>query len=199
MTDARLHFPATERNRDAILGVLRDVFPASATVLEVASGSGEHGAYFAQQEPGWTWIPSDPEPSHVASANAWQASEAVANLRPAVQLDVLGEWPSVLITAAFCANMIHISPPETTPALFQGWARLLPTGAPAVLYGPFQRQGTHTSVSNARFHESLRSRDPRWGVRHLEAVEAAAEAAGLTPQTVVEMPANNLCVVFRRG
>ena len=198
MTDPRLHFPATERNRDAILRVLRPLFPAHCTVLEVASGSGEHAAFFTGQEPGWTWIPSDPDPAHVASADAWKQAQTASNLRPAIQLDVLGEWPALDITAAFCANMIHISPSETTPALLHGWARLLPAGAPAVLYGPFQREGMHTSQSNERFHESLRSRDPRWGVRHLEAVQQIADDAGLTPESVVEMPANNLCVVFRR-
>lgn len=199
MTDRRLHFPATERNRDAILSVLQQVFPTSCTVLEVAAGSGEHGAYFAQQEPGWTWIPSDPDPAHVASADAWKAAQGLTNLRPALQLDVLTGWPAVDITAAFCANMIHISPPETTPALLQGWAKLLPTGAPAVLYGPFQRGGTHTAPSNERFHRSLQSRDPRWGVRHLETVQQTAQNAGLTLERVVEMPANNLCVVFRQS
>ncbi len=193
--DARKHAPATERNRAPILEVLRRVLPDEGVVLEVASGTGQHAAFFAEAFPGLTWQPSDPDPELRASIRAWTAG--LGNVRPPLALDAsAGDWPVERADAVVCINMIHIAPWETGLGLFQGAARLLPAGAPLLLYGPFLRDGRHTAPSNAEFDASLKARNPAWGVRDLGAVERAA--AGFTLADVVDMPANNLTVVLRR-
>jgi hypothetical protein len=199
-TDARLRFPATERNRAPILEVLARVLPPRGTVLEIASGSGEHALFFARALAGLTWQPSDPDPAHVASIDAWRASEASTNVAPALRLDVHAErWPLHRADAIFCANMIHIAPWSACLALLDGAGRLLAAGAPLVLYGPFREGGVHTAPSNEHFDESLRARDARWGVRDLDEVLAEARARGLVHEETIRMPANNLSVVLRRA
>lgn len=196
MSDARLHAPATQRNRDVILAVLRRTLPPSGVVLEIASGSGEHAAYFADALPALTFQPSDPNPAALASIQAWTAG--AANVRPPVQLDASRPaWPVTAADTVLCVNMIHIAPWDAAIGLFAGAARILPAGAPLYLYGPYRRNGAHTAPSNAAFDQSLKSRDPAWGVRDLEAVIdlAAADFAG---PDITEMPANNLSLVFRR-
>lgn len=197
---AKRHAPATERNRAAILDVLRRVLPAEGLVLEVASGTGQHAAFFAAGLPGVAWQPSDPDPELRASTAAWAAEAALPNLRPPVDLDAAAEaWPVAHAAAVVCINMIHIAPWEAALGLFRGAARRIPPGGPLVLYGPFLRGGRHTAPSNAAFDADLRARNPAWGVRDLSAVETTALEYGLRLAEVVEMPANNLSVVLRRG
>ncbi len=196
MTDARREAPAVARNRASILDVLLGILPTRGLLLEVASGSGEHALHFAPAFPGLTFQPSDPDADARASIDAWCAS--VQNIRTALALDAAApEWPVDRADAVLCINMIHIAPWSACEGLLRGAARLLPPGAPLVLYGPFKRGGAHTAPSNEAFDESLRARDPKWGVRDLEAVAAAAK--GFDPPEIHTMPANNLTVAFRRA
>ncbi|MDR6287684.1 MULTISPECIES: DUF938 domain-containing protein [Inquilinus] len=200
MTDHRQHAPAAARNRDPILTVLREVLPRAGTVLEIASGSGEHILHFAQAMPDLVFQPSDPSPEARQSIAAWAAESGLANLRPPLVLDAAAPpWPIAAANAVLCINMIHISPWAATEGLMRGAAALLPPGAPLYLYGPYRRAGAPTAPSNEEFDRSLRSRDPAWGLRDLEAVAALAAAAGFAGPAVTEMPANNLSVVFRRA
>lgn len=195
--DVRRQAPAVARNREPILAVLRDHLPASGTALEIASGSGEHAVAFAAAFPGMIWQPSDPDPANRASIAAWIASDGGPNLLPPLALDATAEiWPLATADAVLCINMIHIAPWAACLGLLRGAARLLSPGGLLYLYGPFKRDGAHTAPSNAAFDESLRARDPAWGVRDLGDVIAAAE--GFASPTVVAMPANNLSVLFRR-
>lgn len=194
--DLRRHAPATLRNRDAILAALRRHLPETGLLLEIASGTGEHAAHFAAALPGVTFQPSDPDADARASIDAHAAAAGLANIRPALALDVTGVWPIDRADALLCCNMIHIAPWEATPALIAGAARVLPSGAPLLLYGPFLRGGQHTAPSNADFDASLRARDPRWGVRDLD--EVIALAADFEVAAIEAMPANNLTAVFRR-
>lgn len=201
-TDLRQHAPAAERNRAPILDVLRRLLPAKGpgTVLEVASGTGQHAAYFAAAFPHLTWQPSDANQDAHASIAAW--TEGCANARPPLSLDATApawrlETESPLV-ALFNANMIHISPWAACEGLMAKAGTHLPAGAHLVMYGPYRRSGAHTAPSNAAFDESLRARDPAWGVRDLEAVVACADANGLDHVEAVDMPANNLVVVYRR-
>lgn len=206
--DARLFAPATDRNRDPILAVLERILESpdgaaglNGDVLEIASGTGQHVTYFAARLPGLHFQPSDPDPAHRGSIAEWAAQAGLGNVRAPIALDVTAEpWPLAHpIAAILCINMIHISPWSATLGLMRGAARLLAPGAPLYLYGPFMREGRHTAPSNAAFDASLRARDPRWGVRELETVRDTAGEHGLALDAVIEMPANNLSVVFRRG
>ena len=197
--DARLRAPATARNRDPILDVLRCVLPTEGLVLEIASGTGEHAVHFARHLPGIVWQPSDPDAESRASIAAWRESEALPNLRAPRELDVRAKtWPIDAADAIVCINMIHIAPWEATLALLAGAARLLSAGDPLYLYGPYRFDGAFTAPSNEEFDASLRSRDPRWGVRDLADVTREAERAGFSREAVVAMPANNHSVIFRR-
>jgi hypothetical protein len=204
MKDHRLHSPACERNREPILRVLEGVLDdldEGALVLEIASGTGMHAVFFAARLPSVTWQPSDADEPALRSIEAWREAEPSPNLRAPLRLDVLAQpWPIDRANAVFNANMIHISPWETCLALFDGAARVLTSeGAPLVLYGPFKIDGAHTAESNATFDASLRARDPRWGVRDLAEVAAVAREHGFEQERIAPMPANNLCVVFRRA
>ncbi|AOJ84331.1 SAM-dependent methyltransferase [Burkholderia savannae] len=191
--------PATERNREPILDVLKRVLPARGTVLEIASGTGQHAVHFAVALPDLVWQPTDTEAAARASIDAWAADAALPNLRAPLALDVCAEpWPLAAADAIVCINMIHIAPWAAACALFDGAARLLPEGGVLYLYGPYRRGGAHTAESNARFDAQLRGRHPAWGVRDLEAVVELGRAAGLALDEIVEMPANNLSVVFRK-
>jgi len=189
------------RNREPILEVLRRVLPKTGLVLEIASGSGEHVAHFARALPDLDFQPSDLDPGCRQSIDAWREHEQVENAKPAVALDATAEsWPLPARPAVIlCCNMIHIAPWEAALGLLRGASRELAGGGLLVLYGPFRRAGAHTAESNERFDESLQARDPRWGVRDLDEVVREAAAQGLALQEVVEMPANNLTVVFRRS
>jgi len=194
---ARKHAPATLRNREAIAAVLAEVLPAAGSVLEVASGSGEHCAFFAERFPGLKWQPSDPEPSALASIAAWCAG--LANVAPPVAIDAeAADWVVDRADALLCINMVHISPWEATLGLLDGAVRVLPEGALLILYGPYRRAEVPTAPSNEAFDVSLRSRDPRWGLRDVADVTAAAAARDLSFERLVEMPANNIMLVYRR-
>lgn len=198
MTDARRHAPATERNREPIADILRTVLPERGTVLEIASGTGEHAIHFAQAFPQLDWQPSDPDPAAIASIRAWAETARLPNLRPPLTLDASAErWPVDQADAILCINMVHISPWEATVGLMTNAAKLLPAEAPLILYGPYLQQGVETAPSNLAFDESLKQRDGRWGLRQLEDVVALAESVGLRNEAVHAMPANNLIVVLR--
>ncbi|MBW4697681.1 MAG: DUF938 domain-containing protein [Aphanocapsa lilacina HA4352-LM1] len=196
----RLYAPATERNRAPILTVLQAVLPERGTVLEVASGTGQHVAFFAAHFPRLVWQPSDPEPLHLESIAAWCSEAGVANVLASIALDAAAEqWQISQADAVICINLIHIAPWRACLGLMAGTGRLLPEGAPLVLYGPFKQAGRHTSPSNEAFDQSLRAQDPAWGVRDLEAVERAAGAQGLVLEQALPMPANNLSLILRKS
>lgn len=201
--DPRRHAPATLRNRDAILTVLRELLPPSGRVLEIASGSGEHAAYLAPRlKNSLIWAPSDRDPDALAGIDSHAADVESDRIEPAQELDVsMADWAPVRpIDAIFCANMIHIAPWDAGLGLFAGAGRLLPAGGPLILYGPFKREGVHTATSNASFDDSLRARDPSWGVRDLDRdVIPSAQEAGLSIAEMIEMPANNMIIAFRRA
>ena len=194
----RQHSPSVERNRDVILDVLRRVLPPAGLVVEVASGSGQHAAWFAAALTGLTWQPTDADPVARASIDAWRA-ECEGRVLPAAAFDVMRDpWPVERCDAVVCINMVHISPWAATEGLVRGAAGALAPGGVLYLYGAYKRGGAHTAESNARFDEWLKARDPSYGVRDLEAVVALAEGEGFTLREVVEMPANNLSVVLAR-
>lgn len=190
-----LHFPATARNRVPLLDALRPRLSAGV-VLEIASGSGEHGVFFAQHLPHVIWQPTDADPAHLASIEAWRLELGGPNVRPALRLDTRGQWPTGPFAAVFCANLVHIAPWPVAQALFAGAASVLPPGCPLFTYGPYLRGGAHTAPSNAAFDASLRSRDPCWGVRDID--DLAAIAPGFAVEDVLPMPANNFTIVWRR-
>lgn len=199
MSDPRRHAPATLRNRDAILAVLRRVLPAEGVMLEIASGTGEHAAYMASRlSSELRWQPSDGDADSLASID----THATGNPRilPAVQIDVMSpNWPIKKADALFCANMIHIAPWQASQGLLAGAGKVLRAGAPLILYGPFRRNGAHTAPSNEAFDASLKSRDPSWGIRCLDTeIAPLAERHGLALEEIVAMPANNLSVIFSR-
>lgn len=195
--DPRLDYPATRRNRDAILEVLREVLPPGGTVLEIASGSGQHVAHFAAELTHLRWQPSDRDPEVLESIEGW--AKSLDNVASPVELDVTAcPWPIERAAAVVCANMIHIAPWEACLGLFDGAARILEPGGLVCLYGPFEQDGVPTAPSNIAFDASLRSRDPRWGVRNLGVVTNEANRRGFALDRVFEMPANNLIVLFRR-
>jgi hypothetical protein len=201
---SRLFYPATERNREPILAVVREVWPQSGHALEIASGSGEHVTFLAEHFPGLRFLPSDPSDECRASIDAWRTERDNHNVEAAIELDVCerpwavpGRWkrPDLVV----CINMIHIAPWEACEALVAGAAESLAPDGVLFLYGPFMRGGQHTAPSNEAFDERLRGRDSAWGVRDLDVVTALAERHGLALQRVVEMPANNLSVAFRQN
>ncbi len=194
--------PATQRNREPILERLAHWLDGPATVLEVASGTGQHAVFFAEKLPHLVWQPTDGDPSSLESISAWAEESGLPNLRPPLLLDASSsDWPVVAgeVDTIFNANMIHIAPWSAAQGLLAGAGQVLPVAGRLVLYGPFKIDGAHTSPSNAAFDESLRARDPRWGVRALEDVRATAEASGLVHEETAELPANNKLVVFRKA
>lgn len=195
--DERQYAPAASRNREPILSVLRSILPNSGLVLEVASGTGEHIVHFARALPMLTWQPSDPSEGARRSIAAWVAAEGLNNLCPPLDLDAVRDrWPVDHAAALVCINMIHISPWVATEGLMAGAGRILDQGAPLYLYGPFRQAARPIEPSNAAFDTDLRHRDPRWGLRDLDEVTACAAMHGLLLDRVVDMPANNLSVVF---
>lgn len=196
--DGALHSPSTLRNREPILEVLARVLPPSGLVLEVASGTGEHAAWFAPRLPHLAWQPSDRDPAVLRSVDAWAERSGAPNLLPPLRLDARSEnWPVERASAVVCINMIHISPWEACQGLLRGAGRVLEPGHPLYVYGAFRREG-RTAPSNVAFDRALREEDPAWGVRDLETVAEEAALWGLDLVEVVEMPAHNLSVVFRR-
>ena len=199
MTDRKQHAPATERNREPIREVLARTLPAAGTVLEIASGSGQHAVHFAAAFPALVWQPSDASEVARASIAAWRAEAQLANLRAPIALDVAAaSWPLERADAIVCINLVHIAPWQAALGLFDGAARLLAPGALLYLYGPY-RFGGVTAPSNEAFDRWLRERDPAWGVRDVDELTAAAGRHGLALREVVAMPANNHSLVFRAG
>lgn len=200
MTDEKRHAPATLRNRQPLLEALRLHLPQTGLLLEVASGSGEHAVFLAENLPGLIWQPSDQDGEALSSIRAWMVDAALPNIRPPLALDASDPagWPDLAPDAILCINMIHIAPWSATLGLFAGAGRLLRPGAPLCLYGPYRRDGRHTADSNAAFDADLRARNPAWGVRDLEVVAEVAAGNGFGAPLVIEMPANNLTVVFRK-
>jgi hypothetical protein len=199
----RKHFAsAAERNTKPILDVLREIVPDTGRALEIASGTGQHVAAFAAAFPGIHWQPSDPGAEARDSIAAWVADSGLSNLAPPLDLDVTRPgWqdgaggPYDLMV---CINMIHISPWSACLGLMDGAGMLIDPGGLLCLYGPYKRDGAHTAPSNEAFDQSLRSRNPEWGVRGMEDVAEAAAARGLAWEKTVPMPANNFSLVFRR-
>jgi hypothetical protein len=192
--------PAAERNKELILEVLRRVLPQTGRALEIASGTGQHAVHFAAGLPELVWQPSDADPELLDAIRRRVEAAGLANLRPPLRLDVLDDaWPVIRVNAAVCSNMIHIAPWAATQGLLRGTGAILPVDAPLVLYGPYRRAGVVTAPSNEAFDASLKARNPDWGLRNLEEVATVAARHGFALEEVVEMPANNLIVVFRRG
>jgi hypothetical protein len=194
---ARLYSPAAQRNREPILEQLQRLLPVRGRALEIASGSGQHMAHFAAGLPGWRWQPTDRHAEGFASIADWCAG--LANVAAPCVLDVTAPvWPVEEVDAIYCANMLHASPWATCAGLMNGAGRHLPAGGLLITYGPYRVGGAHTADSNAAFDADLRARDPSWGVRDLEAVEQAAQAAGLRLRERISMPSNNQLLVFIR-
>lgn len=194
-----LHAPAAERNKAPILEALQTHLPARGRVLEIASGTGQHVVHFAAALPGLDWLPSDPDPAQRASITAHVVAAGLDNVAQPLDLDVLGRWPELRVDAVIVANLLHVSPPQTLPALCAGAAAVLEPGGVLHVYGPFNRGGRYTSAGNERFDQALRAQDPAWGIRDLESLLAAAADAGLRERQVLDMPANNLSVVLERS
>jgi SAM-dependent methyltransferase len=198
--------PAADRNGQPILDVLRTVLPAHGTALEIASGTGQHAAFFAAALPGWTWQPTDADADALPAIAAWTSQSGATNVRPPLLLDVMAaQWPSQgtpftePFDAIYCANMLHISPWATCAALMQGCARQLAPRGVLVTYGPYLEDAVPTAPGNLSFDQSLRQRNPAWGIRRLEDVAQEAQHAGLALRQRHEMPANNLLLVFGRA
>lgn len=191
--------PAAQRNREPIAEVLSEWLPTSGLVLEIASGTGEHAIFFADRFPALEWQPSDIHPDALASIAGWRSECGLANLRAQLAIDAADpHWPIAAADAVLAINMVHISPWASALGLIEGAARVLPAGAPMILYGPWLRRDVEPEPSNLAFDSDLRRRDPTWGLRLVEDFAAAAE-----PRFVLEairpMPANNLMLLFRRS
>ncbi len=194
--------PAADRNKQPILDVLREVLPDHGIALEIASGTGQHVAWFAANLPQWTWQATDAVPAALDSISAWVAGQGLLNVRPPLVLDVMApEWlpGDVVFDLVYCANMLHISPWTTCAALMQGSARHLAPGGLLVTYGPYLEDGVPTSEGNLGFDKSLRAQDPAWGIRRKEDVALEAARAGLRLQARHAMPANNLLLVWAKA
>lgn len=197
------HSPAADRNKQPILDVLRGMLPARGTALEIASGTGQHAAWFAAALPGWTWQPTDADASALPAIAAWASQAGLANVRPPLLLDVMApQWPAQgppfaePFDAIYCANMLHISPWATCAALMQGSAQHLAAGGVLVTYGPYLEDDVPTAPGNLSFDQDLRARNPAWGIRRLQDVAREAQRAGLMLRERHAMPANNLLLVF---
>ena len=192
--------PATTRNRDAIADVLAPLLPDAGTILEIASGTGEHLVHFAARFPQLTWQPSDYDGAGLASIAAWSAEAALPNILPPIQIDAsAAEWPVPSADAILCINMIHIAPWAAAQGLMAGAGRLLAKNGLLYLYGPYREANLPIAPSNEAFDASLQSRNPDWGLRSVEEVTGLAEMNGLRLEARFEMPANNLSLVFRRS
>lgn len=198
-TDQRRHSPAAERNKEPILDILQQVLPPRGTILEIASGSGQHAVHFAAALPHLIWQPSDPDPDMRRSISAWTAASALPNLRPPLDLDVMANpWPISEAHGILCANMAHISPWTATLNLLRGAAQILASDGLLLLYGPFKKNGQHTANSNAAFDADLRHRNPDWGIRDLGEIQEAAKTQKLNYMKAIPMPANNFMLLFQR-
>ena len=199
VTGGTLISPSVTRNRDPILTVLRRLLPQSATVLEIASGTGEHAVYFAAALPHLQWQPTDYEEQALNSIAAHRAASGLANLLAPLMLDAAApEWPVKQVDAVVAINMLQVSPWQVVQGLMAGAGRVISPGGILYLYGPFKENGAHTAPGNEAFDQNLRLRNPEWGVRDIEEVADLARTYGLDLVEQVLMPANNLSLVFRR-
>lgn len=210
MNHERQFAPATQRNREPILEVLQRILPSTGTILEIASGSGEHAVFFAPRLSGRKWLPTDINYLSLSSISAWLEYSPSDKIYPPLLLDVCANiWPLEVenqpenqylteITAIVSINMIHIASWSACLGLMAGAGRILPQNGILYLYGPFKQNGQHTAPSNAAFDEMLNSHNAEWGVRNLDDVIAAAKIQNLQWRETVSMPANNLSVVFQK-
>jgi SAM-dependent methyltransferase len=197
--EAKRFAPATQRNREAISDVLAGILPTSGLVLEIASGTGEHVIHFAACFPGVIWQPTDDDVAGIASIEPWRADVDLPNIQPALRLDASAlDWPVCAVDAILCINMIHIAPWAAAEGLLAGALRILSPGGALYLYGPYTQAGIATAPSNRAFDASLKSRNPAWGLRAVEDMVALAAANGLKLDRLIEMPANNLSLIFLR-
>jgi SAM-dependent methyltransferase len=200
MIKNRAYAPATARNSEPILAVLRRVLPASGRVLEISAGTGQHAAFFATALPQLSWQPTDRDERALLSIAAHREAEGRGNLLAPLVLDAAAPiWPVARADAVVCINMIHVAPWSACEGLVAGAARTLPAGGVFFLYGPYKEGGGHTAESNRRFDLDLQLRDPSWGVRNLEDVVALAASHGFNLGEIVSMPANNRSLVFVKG
>lgn len=197
---ARLTSPSVRNNTQPILEVLKSILPQTGKVLEIASGSGEHVCAFAKASPNLTFQPSDVDSECLESTRAWTQELGLANVLPPLQIDTTSEaWPVTSADAILCINMIHISPFASCEGLMRGAGKLLPPGGYLYLYGAYKLNGNHTAPSNLAFDQSLRARNPCWGVRDLDDVKKVAAQHGLGFVNVIDMPANNFSVIFQKS
>jgi hypothetical protein len=192
-------WPSAERNKAPIAEVLRSVLSEQGRLLEVASGTGQHAVHLTSALPGWTIQPSECDPELLETLRQRVALTANPRLLPPIELDVTGEPAALEPTAIYCANMVHIAPWAACVGLFRVASQLLRAGQPLVTYGPYSVHGEHTAESNARFDESLRERNPEWGVRDVDALDEVAREHGLALVQTHPMPANNLLLVWQRN
>jgi SAM-dependent methyltransferase len=193
------HAPAADRNKEAILGVIREFLTNPSFVLTIAEGSGQHVVHFAKHLPHVTFLPTDADAEALASIDEYVNEALCKNVRPAKVLDVTSaEWPVEQADLVTCINMIHISPWSATEGLFRGAARILPPGGFLITYGPYRFSGDFGAASNKAFDESLRSRNPEWGVRDVDDLEKVAASCGMMLEGTMPMPANNHCLVFNK-
>lgn len=201
--DQRMYSPSAARNAEPILTVLKGLLPARGKVLEVGCGTGEHAVCFAEAMPGLSWLPTDPDAASRASTARWISVKALTNVLLPRDVDAsAASWgvePLAPFDAIVSINMIHIAPWAATLGLFSGAGRLLRGGGLLCLYGPFLHNGAHNAPSNAAFDESLKARNPSWGLRDIAELEGLAGASGLRLGEIIEMPANNRLLVFRAG
>lgn len=201
--DQRMFSPSAARNAEPILTVLKDRLPAHGTVLEIGCGTGEHAVCFAAAMPTLTWLPSDPDPASRASTASWIGFRDLSNVLAPIDVDassaVWGVEKLAPFEAMLSINMIHIAPWAATAGLFSGAGRFLRPDGLLCLYGPFMRNGAYNAPSNAAFDQSLKTRNPAWGLRDIADLERTAFASGLRLDETVEMPANNMLLVFRRA
>lgn len=208
MGDKRLHMPATTRNRDFLKDVYGKHMPKHGTLVEIASGTGEHAIHIAASLKPLKWQPTDIDESHIESINAWrehlitETNTGDTNILPAKRLDILEGLTEQIaaddITAVCATNLIHIAPFSVAEALISNAGSALSSSGILILYGPYKRDGKHTAPSNDEFDQSLRSRNPEWGVRDMEVITDLAQANGFETQEIIPMPANNFSLVFRK-
>jgi SAM-dependent methyltransferase len=192
--------PAAVRNREPIAKVLAEWLPEHGLVLEIASGTGEHAAFFAYRFPQLQWQPSDIHPDALASIAAWRDETALPNLRAPLVIDASRpDWPIGSADAVLSINMVHISPWSSALGLIDGAARVLARDGPLILYGPWLKDDIETAPSNLAFDQDLRNRDPEWGLRRVEDFAAAAAGRGFVLEEGRVMPANNLMLLLRRN
>jgi SAM-dependent methyltransferase len=198
-SDPRLYHAHVARNRQPILNVLARVLPPEGLVLEIASGSGEHAVFVAQNLPSLRWQPTDADDGALASIAAHREAAALPNLLEPLRLDATAaRWPIESAAAVVCNNMVHITPWRITEGLMAGAGRTLLPGGILYLYGPYRIDGRHTAASNKDFDDWLKAQNAQWGIRDLGDVATLARRNGLHLTERVAMPANNISAIFRR-